>query len=405
MSRKRISVKDLAREAGLDIDETLLSLWEAGFDDIAGPGDLLARGSANRARRALGLATRRELASAVYWQKQLQLAPDAFEQLLTELGILHPYTGGQLTKKAIHRLTAQLRSRGHAPQVQQQQIPQVLPDVQYTPFSWTVIGHERICRYLTVEEVRKVHFALVDDFKSTPDPIEPAGVRSDSLLASAVHRPLTATDGVLKYPTVEMAAAALLHGIVHDHPFHNGNKRSGLVSMLVFLDENGLVLTCDEDRLFKLVLQLAQHALVSGPRSELPDRETLAVANWLRQHSRLVEKGDRPLPWRRLKKILSAYGCRFEFPPGVGNRINVTRQVPGRIDFLGRRRTRLLRTQTFYGDEGREVDKNTINKIRHDLNLDDEHGIDSRAFYDQGSAPVSEFIVRYRKTLRRLARL
>src|SRR5207253_10205662 len=107
--------------------------------------------------------------------------------------------------------------------------------------------------------------------------------------------------------------------LVHDHPFNNGNKRTALVSMLVFLDENGLVITCDEDSLFKMLLQLAQHALVQGPREELSDRETLHVASWIASCARWLEKGDRALPWRRLRQILTSHGCEFEFPRGVGN--------------------------------------------------------------------------------------
>jgi death-on-curing family protein len=266
------------------------------------------------------------------------------------------------------------------------------------------IGHERDIRFLSVQEVEGVHMALVEDFAGDSDPIAPPGVRSQDLLASAVHRPSTALDGATKYPTVEMAAAAFLHALVHNHPFHNGNKRTALVAMLVFLDENGLVLTCDEDQLFKLVLQLAQHALAKGPRAELADREVLAVAMWLKENSRWIEKGDRSIPWRRLQRILMDYQCTFDFPGG-GNRINISRSVTERTRFLGRLRMRVLRTQTFYGDQGREIDKNAVNKIRHDLHLDEEHGIDSSAFYDRSPISPSDFILRYRKTLKRLARL
>jgi death-on-curing protein len=208
----------------------------------------------------------------------------------------------------------------------------------------------------------------------------------------------------LKNPTVEMAAAALLHGLVHDHPFYNGNKRTALVSMLVFMDENGMLLTCDEGSLFKLVLQLAQHAIAKGPRHELPDREVLAVTRIIRRSARLMEKGDRALPWRQLNRILAAHGCEFSFP-ATGNRINIQRRVRSRTRWLGRPKEVTLKIQTFYGSDGREVDRTAINRIRRELYLDDDHGVDSAAFYDDASITASEFITRYRKTLRRLARL
>src|SRR5205823_3903260 len=105
-----------------------------------------------------------------------------------------------------------------------------------------------------------------------------------------------------------------------------------------------------------------------------------------------------------LRRILAEHGCEFEFPGGVGNRINISRTVPRTRVFRGTR-PHVLKIQTHYGDEGREIDKSALNKIRHDLELDDLHGIDSAAFYDSDPASLSEFIVKYRKTLRRLARL
>ena len=408
MSRKRATVQQLATEAGVDMDEALITLWDAGVEYVSGPGDLVRRGDVNRVRRVLGLATRRELASREHWQHVLGLADPEFDELLLALGVRRLPVGGRLPKKAIHRLRGEVRRRGMSPYAGiegEQDAPVSAEKLGFPPFSWEVVGHERDLRSLSADQVRAIHYALVEDFLQDADPIDPPGVRSETLLASAVFRPHTAVGQFPKYPTVEMSAAALLHALVHDHPFHNGNKRTALVAMLVLLDENGFLLTCGQDALFKLVLQLAQHALVAGPRTELADRETIAVAKWVRANSRWVEMGDRPVPWRRLRRILSQYGCELEFPGGVGNRINITRTVERRTGLFSRPRPHVLRTQTYYGDEGRDVDKSALNKIRHDLELDDLHGIDSRAFYENDPASHSEFIVKYRKTLRRLARL
>ena len=402
MSPKRTTVRELATEAGLELDEALITLWDAGFDDIVGPGDLLGRGDANRARRALGLATRRELASVEYWSKLL--AEPNLRELLATLGVPRPFEGASLTKRAIHRLKAEARRRGEA--LSEPGPTATLVDVIPTPpLVWPTIGHRRDIRHLTEGEVTAIHEALVHDFERDHDPISPPGIKSHALLQSAISRPHTAIDDTAKYPTVEMAAAALFHSLVHNHPFHNGNKRTALVALLVFLDENGFALTCDQDALFKLVLQLAQHALVQGPRNELSDREILFVAQWVKDHCRWLEKGDRPLPWRRLRRLLAPYDCVFENPGTVGNRINISRVVQVPKGFMRKARSEVLRTQTSYNDEGRDVDVNTIKKIRHDLHLDDDHGIDSRAFYDNDPISPGDFIIRYRKTLKRLARL
>lgn len=200
-----------------------------------------------------------------------------------------------------------------------------------------------------------------------------------------------------------MVAGALLHAIVHDHPFFNGNKRTALVSMLVLLDENGVMPTCQEDELFQLVLRLAQHRLVARG-ADLADREVIAVAEWIHTRSRSIEKGDRPIQWRKLKQILRGFDCELFHPSGSGGRLNIRRLVTER-GLFGRERRRSLATQVSFTDEGREAPRGTVKKIRRDLRLDEENGIDSLDFYQRGGPSASGFIVAYRKTLRRLAKL
>jgi death-on-curing protein len=238
--------------------------------------------------------------------------------------------------------------------------------------------------------VLAIHEALVADFRKSRDPIDPPGVRSESLLGSAVMRPYTSLGGVSKYPSLPMAAAALFHALVLDHPFHNGNKRTGLVSLVVFLDKNDHVLRAGEDELYEYVLRVADHRIVDGPGPDDPlraDREMLKIAQWIHGRTRRVGRGEQILQFRQLERILKTYGCEFEIVPG--NRVNIRRG--------GRQ------TQVFYASKGRDVEPNTIHKIRTDLELDDEHGYDSTIFYNREQR-IPEFITRYRRILERLAK-
>lgn len=96
-------------------------------------------------------------------------------------------------------------------------------------------------------------------------------------------------------------------------------------SLLVLLDENGIMPECGEDELFQLVLRLAQHKVVPLGK-DLADREAVHVAEWLPARCRNVEKGDRSIVWRKLRQILRSYGCDL-WHPKAGNRINVSRVV------------------------------------------------------------------------------
>jgi death-on-curing protein len=269
------------------------------------------------------------------------------------------------------------------------------------PLQWRIVANTPIRRYLTEEDVLAIHEALTEDFQEDSDPIYPPGVRDRNLLSSAVHRPYASWGDHQKYPTAEMAGAALFHSLVQNHAFHNGNKRTALVSMAAFLDDNGLVLTCRKEDIFRFTLNVAKHAIVATGADTLADREMQEIAGWIRQHARKAPRQDRTLRWHKLRGRLSEFGCTLTVPGGIGHRINIERTVQNRVRF-GRTRTEVLRTQVAWEGDASECDRMTIRKIRGDLQLDDDH-VDSSHFYE--GAKVDSFIIEYRGILRRLARL
>src|SRR4051812_9772287 len=106
----------------------------------------------------------------------------------------------------------------------------------------------------------------------------------------------------------------------------------------------------------------------------------LEIARWVQGRTRRVERRDYRLRFWQLKRILNTYGCECE--PIPGNRVNIARN--------GRH------TQVAYRGDSREVQPNTVQKIRVDLELDEEHGYDSRIFYNREER-IPEFITRYRR--------
>jgi hypothetical protein len=170
-------------------------------------------------------------------------------------------------------------------------------------------------------------------------------------------------------PTPAMSGAALLHSIVLYHAFHNGNKRTGLVALLVFLDENGWSLHVDQNLLFDFILKVASHKLTpeTSPGRFDADAEVLEIARWLQRYIRRTGVKRRNFRFHGLRSLLLKHGCKLD-PRRGGNRIVVARGP--------------LRTQVWYGGEGREVAPNTIAKIRADLELDYEHGYDDWTFFN-----------------------
>ena len=419
MSRRPITVLQLARDADVDLDEALVTLWDHGVD-VLNPEDRVPYRLVKPVLQDLGVALRRELRSLKYWEMLLGISRVDLLALLESLGTPAGRDESGVPKKGISKLKIVARQRGINPltgtiEETAQRSDRTITAISSSAarqrvvddgFEWTCVGHRCPLRFLTEEQALEIHWALVEDFSEAADhdPISPPGVRNRNLLGSAVFRPQTSLGDQLKYPTAEMSAAALLHAFIHDHPFHNGNKRTALVLMLVALDENGIFPEFDEGELFKLVLIVAQHRLVDHRFHDLADREVLAIAEWICSRTRLVKKDEKPLPWRILRKILRDYDCEMDTSIGVGNRTNIERTTQEQGMF-GRRKTVILNTQVFYAGDGREVEVDTIKKIRKDLRLDDTHGVDSYNFYDKKPMQASHFIAKYRKTLYRLARL
>lgn len=66
------------------------------------------------------------------------------------------------------------------------------------------------------------------------------GTRDEGLLESALAQPQQTFDGVELYPSLAEKAARYAFGIVNNHPFADGNKRTGAAVLAVFLRANGV---------------------------------------------------------------------------------------------------------------------------------------------------------------------
>ena len=126
--------------------------------------------------------------------------------------------------------------------------------------------------YLSVAQALSLHRLQIQRFGGA------AGLRDRGALEAAVARPQATFGGEDLYPDIEAKAAALLHSLVMNHPFVDGNKRTGAAAAELFMSLNGLDLTADDEELVDITLAVA--------RGEV-SAEALAI--WLRQRSRRRE--------------------------------------------------------------------------------------------------------------------
>jgi death on curing protein len=102
--------------------------------------------------------------------------------------------------------------------------------------------------YLTVQEVLFIHARLIATTGGEH------GVRDLGLLESAVARPQATFDGIELYPGLWHKAAALMQSLVQNHPFIDGNKRTGITAAAMFLRRNGRSLQTSNAELERFTL-------------------------------------------------------------------------------------------------------------------------------------------------------
>lgn len=87
------------------------------------------------------------------------------------------------------------------------------------------------------------------------------GIRDEGMLESAIASPLQSFGGVDLYPTIIEKAARLAFCIVLDHPFFDGNKRIGALSLFSTLELNGIKAEINDNDAVEIFLRLAAGTL------------------------------------------------------------------------------------------------------------------------------------------------
>jgi death-on-curing protein len=124
-------------------------------------------------------------------------------------------------------------------------------------------------RYLTSEQVLFIHARLLAETGGEH------GIRDLGLLQSAVARPQAVFDGNELYPGIHQKAAALLESLINNHPFVDGNKRTGITAAAMFLKINNFSLTASNQEVESFVLSIA-----SG------EQTVESITEWLKSHSK-----------------------------------------------------------------------------------------------------------------------
>ncbi|WP_243375157.1 type II toxin-antitoxin system death-on-curing family toxin [Geotalea sp. SG265] len=105
--------------------------------------------------------------------------------------------------------------------------------------------------YLTAQQILFIHYRLIETTGGSH------GVRDLGLLQAAAARPQATFDGGDLYPDIFAKAAALMESIIKNHPFVDGNKRTGITTAGLLLQFNGFRLQTTQDELYRFTMAMA----------------------------------------------------------------------------------------------------------------------------------------------------
>lgn len=127
-------------------------------------------------------------------------------------------------------------------------------------------------KYLEEDDIVLIHNRVVDESGGLQ------GIRNREAIASVIGQPQQAVFGKELYPTLFLKAAVYAHNIIAHHPFVDGNKRTGITTASVFLEDNGYEVAANEGELFTLALAIAE--------DKIPYEE---IAKWFEHHVVLID--------------------------------------------------------------------------------------------------------------------
>jgi len=123
-------------------------------------------------------------------------------------------------------------------------------------------------RYLTVEEILRLHFMVIEDYGGAH------GIRDEGRLASLESAPKQEAFGVEQYQSMYEKAAVYMRNVIGDHPFADGNKRTGIAVVGMFLRRNGVSLTAAPKEFEDFAVRVAVEQM-----------SVEEIAEWLQKHS------------------------------------------------------------------------------------------------------------------------
>jgi len=134
-----------------------------------------------------------------------------------------------------------------------------------------------VTKPLAASEIEQIHDVVVAIVLPYDEKILPNEYRDTALIESAAGRPFHTLFGEEAFPTLASKAAALFHALVCNHCFFNGNKRTAVVSLDIFLGMNNAIFVMASEDVYEMAKTTAKANEEGRPLSEV----MADLTNWI----------------------------------------------------------------------------------------------------------------------------
>lgn len=259
-------------------------------------------------------------------------------------------------------------------------------------------------------DVLKAHYCICDYFEVEGREDKCLyGVKNLDMLCSAVSRQIVEFGGIQKWKDNFAVAATLFWGLVKNHAFHDGNKRTALLVLFDHLRRIKRVPQVSQKEFERLTIAVAESNwhYVLGTKadrydnpSDLHDAVILEIAQMLRKMTRRLEGRYRPMTYYELERGLSKFKYFLKNPHG--NKIDLCKVTRNRGFFgLGAKDKETKITTIAFPGWKRQVTRETVKEILKKLDLDPKHGHDWATVFGEAE-PLYKLIQDYEGLLIRL---
>ena len=128
---------------------------------------------------------------------------------------------------------------------------------------------------LTDKDILQLHTIVEEHFQVFK------GVKNRGLLSSIAERPSQQINSFIPFDNVFKKAASLMEGIIRMHPFYDGNKRTGLLAAVYYLEINGYSIAIP----FSSIRFTVTIAKMENNDTESNTKIINIIAKWFSKHS------------------------------------------------------------------------------------------------------------------------